>query len=132
MNTVTVLHIIKMTSYPVMTQFRSSSGLIIYCRYIHRIFCDIRECTLTVLVLSKLEKQGTAPQPQRSVLKYFAIFNNLFMQYYILRTFIEVKNRHLILVMFYVHFWSKLRYLYHWIRLEVFYVQVSLILTFGL
>ena len=34
--------------------------------------------SITVLVLSKFEKiNATAPQPQRNVLKYFAIFKNV-------------------------------------------------------
>ena len=37
--------------------------------------CD---CNATVLVLSKLKKiKATAPQPQRNVFKYFAIFKNI-------------------------------------------------------
>ena len=39
---------------------------------------SIYESRHTVLVLSKMKKiNATAPQPQRNVLKYFAIFKNV-------------------------------------------------------
>ena len=45
-----------------------------FCYTIASLKCNLPFCT-TVLVLSKLETiNATAPQPQRNVLKYFALF----------------------------------------------------------